>query len=82
MWRDEPKPLSKAEAARWAAAREQEDPPRMLLPREVARMFGVDTKTVGRWLNTGRLEGRRTPGGHWRIPAENVEKFLNPLDTS
>lgn len=34
---------------------------------EVADVFGVDAKTVGRWARTGKVAAVRTPGGHWRI---------------
>lgn len=49
-----------------------------LTTREVATHFGVDPKTVIRWVKTGRLRGYRTPGGRLRIPAEDVETALIP----
>ncbi|MEV8639313.1 BldC family transcriptional regulator [Streptosporangium sp. NPDC051023] len=39
---------------------------RLLTPREVARLFGVDPKTVNRWADAGRLTFLRTPGGQRR----------------
>jgi excisionase family DNA binding protein len=35
---------------------------------EVAAYYRVGRETVNRWLASGRLAGRRTPGGQWRIP--------------
>ena len=38
----------------------------------VARMFGVSASTVTRWARTGMLRTIRTPGGHYRFPAEEM----------
>jgi excisionase family DNA binding protein len=38
----------------------------VLRPGEVARMFGVHTKTINRWGDEGKLRVLRTPGGHRR----------------
>lgn len=44
---------------------------------EVARMFGVDPKTVGQWCRDGKIPGVIfTPGGQRRIPRDEVEKIL------
>jgi len=39
---------------------------RVLSAAEVARMFGVDPKTVARWAKAGKIPSFRTPGGHRR----------------
>lgn len=39
---------------------------RMLLPSEVADMFGVNCKTVARWARAGQLPHITTQGGHRR----------------
>lgn len=50
----------------------------LLLPAEVAGMFGVDVKTVTRWDRTGRFEHtRRTLGGHRRYDRREVENMIN-----
>lgn len=41
---------------------------------EVAARFRVKSRTVYRWLKSGRMEGIRTPGGQHRIPGEEVRK--------
>ena len=46
--------------------------PKLLRPGEVAVMFGVNAKTVARWVKEGRIRCIRTPGGHMRIYAEDV----------
>lgn len=54
----------------------QEEPDRLLTPGEVAELFGVDPATVTRWSNAGRLRARRTPGGHRRFRASEVQEML------
>lgn len=49
---------------------------RLLTPREVAGMFRVSDKTVVRWAKSGRLPSFRTPGGHRRFYADQVEAML------
>lgn len=39
---------------------------------QVARIFGVDPKTVTRWAKTGKLPCFRTLGGHRRFRPEDV----------
>lgn len=45
----------------------------LLHPGEVAEEFGVDTKTVARWADAGKLKAVRTVGGHRRYPRSEVE---------
>ena len=40
---------------------------RLLTTAEVARHFGVTTKTVRRWVAEGKLAAARTLGGHRRF---------------
>lgn len=49
----------------------------LLTPGEVAKLFGVDPKTVARWASKGRLPTVRTLGGHRRYPKKAVEALLN-----
>jgi hypothetical protein len=46
----------------------------VLSTREVALIFRVCSATVRRWADTGRLEGRRTPGGRWTFPVSGVRR--------
>lgn len=48
----------------------------LLTPGQVARMFGVDPKTVTRWAQTGKLDAIRTLGGHRRYRRSEVERLL------
>ena len=47
---------------------------------EVASLFGVDSSTVIRWADEGKLSSFRTPGGHYRFRREDVEAFLRPVE--
>ena len=44
----------------------------------VARLFGVSASTVTRWARTGLLKTVRTPGGHYRFPAEETRRAAAP----
>jgi excisionase family DNA binding protein len=50
---------------------------------EVAKALNVFTNTVIYWMNNGKLNGYRTPGGHRRILREDLMKFIrdNKLET-
>jgi excisionase family DNA binding protein len=50
-----------------------------LTPGEVARLFGVDPKTVARWATAGKLTPQRTLGGHRRYRADEVRALLDTL---
>ncbi|MEV7908688.1 BldC family transcriptional regulator [Streptomyces anulatus] len=50
---------------------------RLLTPREVARMFHVDPKTVTRWANTGKITSIRTPSGQHRFREGEVHELRN-----
>lgn len=41
---------------------------------EFAELLGVSTKTVKRWIAKGEISARRTPGGHWRIDADQLSE--------
>ncbi len=48
--------------------------PEFLSRSEVSRLFGVSTSTVTRWARQGLLKTLRTPGGHYRFPAEETRR--------
>jgi len=41
---------------------------------QYAEAVGVSRKTVLRWVHAGRISAVKTPGGHWRIDADEVHK--------
>jgi excisionase family DNA binding protein len=44
---------------------------------EIARLLTVDIGSVIQWINQGRLNGYRTPGGHRRVRRNDLFTFLN-----
>jgi len=58
-------------------AREQSEP-ELLSVGDVAAKFGITTQAVYKWLHKGRIEGERTPGGSWRIPAAQFDRDKRP----
>lgn len=55
-------------------------PETLLTPREVAALFRVTPKTIGRWDEAGILPGQRTLGGHRRFRAGAVYELLAFLE--
>jgi excisionase family DNA binding protein len=51
-----------------------------LTPREVAGLFRVTPKTIGRWSQAGILPAERTPGGHRRFQPAVVYDLLEFLE--
>ncbi len=45
-------------------------------PRDAARVLGISYPTIKQWIYKGRLTTRKTPGGHHRIPATELDKLL------
>jgi excisionase family DNA binding protein len=41
---------------------------------EVALLFGVSVSSVTRWARIGLIRAVRTPGGHYRFPAEETRR--------
>lgn len=48
----------------------------LLTPGQVAKLFGVDPKTVTRWASAGKLTALHTLGGHRRYRAREVHELL------
>jgi excisionase family DNA binding protein len=46
---------------------------------EVAARLHVSPKTVSRWAKQGRLEHRRTLGGHRRYDPEQIDQLVRAL---
>ncbi|HLI32968.1 MAG TPA: helix-turn-helix domain-containing protein [Solirubrobacteraceae bacterium] len=45
---------------------------------DLSARYGVSTQAVYKWLQKGRIEGTRGPGGSWRIPAAQFEQDARP----
>lgn len=48
-------------------------------PQEVAAIFKVDPKTVGRWAKVGKLPSLRTLGGHRRFEKAVVDALFDSM---
>jgi len=51
-----------------------------LTTAEVAALFRVDQRTVGRWADAGRLVSFRTVGGHRRFRRADIDDALAHMD--
>ncbi len=49
---------------------------------QAAQMCAVTPATVLNWIRAGRLEGIRTPGGHYRVKVEKLRPLLGQQRTS
>jgi acetyl-CoA/propionyl-CoA carboxylase biotin carboxyl carrier protein len=45
-------------------------------PRQAAERIGSTTRTVQRWIATGKLPARRV-GGRWRVASDAIDAFAN-----
>jgi molybdopterin-binding protein len=48
----------------------------LLTARDAARRLGVGYSTIKQWIYQGSVRTTRTPGGHHRISATEVERLL------
>ncbi len=48
----------------------------LLTPRDAARSLGISYPTLKQWIYKKKLRSIRTAGGHHRIPASEIERFL------
>jgi len=53
--------------------------PSELTPSEVARRLGTSTRSVQRWIATGRLPARRV-GGRWRVASDAFDALETSRD--
>jgi excisionase family DNA binding protein len=53
----------------------------LLPPGEVAKMLGVDPKTLARWAKDGKIPSQRTLGGHRRFRRSVVDAIINGEDS-
>jgi len=43
---------------------------------DVAKLFGVSVSAVQYWIKRGKIKAIKTPGGQYRIPKEELERFI------
>ena len=51
-------------------------PATLLTPRQAAEKIGISYAALKHWILAGRVHTVKTPGGHHRIPPDELEKFL------
>ncbi|MCS4255905.1 excisionase family DNA binding protein [Rhodococcus erythropolis] len=51
----------------------------LLTPRQVAALFHVNTKTVARWAQAGKIGSTTTVGGHRRYRRTEILALLRDL---
>jgi excisionase family DNA binding protein len=54
----------------------------MLMPREVATMFGVTPKTIARWAAAGKFGSIKTAGGHRRYWRAEIDVLVQASQIS
>ena len=48
-----------------------------LTPREAALRLGISYPTIKQWIYSAKLKAMKTPGGHYRIPEAELDRFLH-----
>src|SRR5450631_3975830 len=48
----------------------------LLNPRDAARSLGISYPTLKQWIYKKKLRSIQTAGGHHRIPASEIERFI------
>ena len=49
---------------------------RLISAAEAARRMDVNKSTMTRWIAAGKVPAFRTPGGHWRVRAVDVDAMV------
>lgn len=72
--------LARATASRYVSRMStQTTPEKPYTSGDVAQLFGVDSDTVARWANAGRLPHFRTPSGHRRFHRADIDALVATL---
>jgi predicted site-specific integrase-resolvase len=50
----------------------------MYSPQKFSKKIGFSYEQVINMCRSGKVESFRTPGGHYKIPDKELDKFLNP----
>ena len=48
----------------------------LLTPRQAAERIGMSYPAIKHWILAGRIQTVKTPGGHHRIPLDELRRFL------
>jgi molybdopterin-binding protein len=53
------------------------DHPKLVRPRDAAKVLGISYSTLRRWILNRKLKTVQTRGGHHRIPESELDKYLH-----
>lgn len=53
------------------------DHPKLVRPRDAAKVLGISYSTLKRWIHSKQLHSVKTRGGHHRIPESELDKHLH-----
>ncbi len=56
--------------------------PEWLSAAQVAARYGVTPQAVYKWIDAGRVSAERTPGGSWRLAADQFERHRGGQDAA
>jgi len=66
----------KGPAESTSGSRDAQDREQLLTPREAALILNIAYPTIKQWIYHKKLRTITTPGGHYRIPRSEVDRFL------
>jgi molybdopterin-binding protein len=49
---------------------------RFLAPREAANILGISYPTLKQWIYHGKIKSVKTPGGHHRVPENEIDRLF------
>jgi len=49
---------------------------KLLPPREAAKILGISYPTLKQWIYAGKLKTIKTPGGHHRVPENEIDRLF------
>jgi excisionase family DNA binding protein len=64
------------------AMKDRRRPPVYVTTGEVGRACGVTAGAVKKWIRQGKIRAIRTPGGHFRIPIDEIERLTRYVVTA
>jgi excisionase family DNA binding protein len=62
--------------------RARHEEPEWLSAAQVAARYGVTPQAVYKWIDAGRVRAERTPGGSWRLAANQFERHRVKQDAA
>ena len=51
----------------------------LLTPRAASLRLGISYPTIKQWIYHGKIKTMKTPGGHYRVPEAELDRFLHKV---